>query len=149
MSQKLKIRKERNLLNQQSPISARVEPMQRQERDPIHVENVVENMAKTNLDFYSTSSTFYKRNEPSRADTRTATSKVSNLSPSKLSFRSSLSKRGQSPSKSCNDPSSPSKPNRLNDAIEREDQNVENWYRQTCQAKWVYKPKEVDSDDEL
>lgn len=62
MSEKLQIRKQRNELNDKNLLrSARGETRQ-QYRDPIHVENVVENMAKTSLDFYSTSSTFYKRN---------------------------------------------------------------------------------------
>lgn len=69
MSQKLKIRKERNYLNELNPITARDSQLikQKQEPDPIYVEAVVENMAKTSLDFYSTTSTFYPRNEPSRA----------------------------------------------------------------------------------
>lgn len=119
MSQKLKIRKERNHLNELNPITAKNTQLikQKQEPDPINVKAVVENMGKSNLDFYSTTSTFYPRNGPSRVESRTARSKETRDSPSKISFRSSLNRRAQSPSKSYKEPSSPLKPPRKLDEI--------------------------------
>lgn len=121
MSEKLKIRKQRNELNDKNLIkTARVETRQ-QERDPIHVENIVENMAKTSLDFYSTSSTFYKRNDISRENSQQSRAQ----SPSKLSFRSSVSRRAESPAKIGKERVLSSvKKGVLPDIIEQEDQGV-------------------------
>lgn len=71
-----------------------------------------------------------------------------NQFPSKQSFRSSISKRGVSPVKSFKETSSKTRAN-PEDAIDKQDQNVEDWYRKTCQSKWAYKPKELDSEDEI
>ena len=59
MSEKLRIRKKRqNLMEKQGPPSARTIE---KESDPLFVNNVEEKMAKSNMDFYSTTSTFYQR----------------------------------------------------------------------------------------
>ena len=103
-------------------------------------------MAKTSLDFYSTSSTFYKRNDLSRENSQQSRAQ----SPSKLSFRSSVSRRADSPAKISKERVlSPAKKAALPDVIEQEEQGVEKWQRTSCQSNWVYKPKEVDSDEEF
>lgn len=102
-------------------------------------------MAKTSLDFYSTSSTFYKRNDISRENSQQSRAQ----SPSKLSFRS-VSRRAESPAKIGKERVlSPVKKSALADVIEQDDQGVEKWQRTSCQSNWVYKPKAVDSDDEF
>ena len=59
MSEKLRIRKKRQDLNaRQGPATART--LER-DTDPLLVENIEDSMAKTNMDFYSTTSSFYPR----------------------------------------------------------------------------------------
>ena len=61
MGEKLRIRKKRqNLFERQGPATARTID---RDSDPLYVANVEEKMMKSNMDFYSTTSTFYQRGE--------------------------------------------------------------------------------------
>ena len=73
MSEKLRIRKKRqSLMEKQGPATPRAVD---READPLLVEKVEERMAKTNMDFYSTASTFYQRGGTAQLPSREVMSK--------------------------------------------------------------------------
>jgi hypothetical protein len=73
MSEKLRVRRKRqDLMSRQGPATVRT--IER-EANPLLIENVEERMAKTNMEFYSTGSTFYQRGGTALKQTRGSLSK--------------------------------------------------------------------------
>lgn len=81
MGEKLRIRKKRQeLVSRQVPPTAR--PIPELLTDPLEIENVEDKMNKTNMEFYSTCSTFFPRNgtaqAPRNSSSRQHSSKLEN-----------------------------------------------------------------------
>ena len=120
------------------------------------ISNVEDRMAKTNMDFYSTSSTFCQRGGTAGVPRREVVSKEAssraNYRPKRFMDAPSMSNRQSnafhtlSPGKMSHQ-LSPRKPLESDhNYLEKEEMKLEKWYNINCGSKWDYRPKKLDSE---